>query len=600
MRKKVTKKLLAILLSAAMLMSMSGCGNEDTDQSSQQSRQESSTQDSDDVGDSQKEDSSQESEDEAVAYDHLDRITIYPYDASTASGVTTGYKADVLAERGLEVEVWAWSEEKTNAILSSGDLPDIMFVKYDNLQTMIEGGMVLNLEEYLDKMPHITGNETVQTALNYTRQYKSADTGSIYGIPLQIGTTKEGDDTGRNAIKVNWAAYYAAGCPEIKSVDDLIPVMKKMMEVTPESAVDGTKTWGTILNAGSDGTYWGNMQLWYKFFGYEPDNLPYLIESDMVNNKYDSILELSKDSLYYKGLKWYNECYREGVMDPDSINNDRETQKGKVETSQACMIPSGTCAGWAGYRPVYVPGQQLYQENWVKPYGTDMYAVISAKSQNVDAAVRMLDFMADYDAYFEIWCGPEGILWEFGDDGFVYPTEYGIESATNEAGTPVEFNGEERVVWLDSFIATDNYEDSKYKRPSGEDEGARGLDKWEEILEIKRKSEENTQWVETFGYDTFTELLKANNAYTLNSDLANVIGFCPEPDDAMKLSIDAIKDTVVETSWKMVYAEDDATFETLWEQMIADCKELDAENIVSWRLDELNKAMDIKKSLEAN
>ena len=101
----------------------------------------------------------------------------------------------------------------------------------------------------------------------------------LYGIPTQVGVfelPKDNGlwaDTGRDAVKVNWDVYYAAGCPEINSVDDLIPVMKKMMEIKPE-ADDGTKTWGTILNAGSDATYWGNIQLWNKWFGYESDNLP--------------------------------------------------------------------------------------------------------------------------------------------------------------------------------------------------------------------------------------------------------------------------------------------------------------------------------------
>lgn len=595
MKRKVVNRLLAMVLASSMLLAMSGCGNSgenapasaDASQTSEESSEEGFQEQGSAQG-------------EEVTYDHLDKITLYPDDSTTPSGLVTGYKADVLAKRGLELEVWSFSDEKTNAILAGGDLPDVMFVKYENLQTLIESGMVLNLEEYLDDMPHVSNNEIVQTALNYTRKYKSADTGEIYGIPIQIGKTEETDDTGRNAVKVNWEAYYAAGCPEIHTVDDLIPAMKTMMEATPESTVDGTKTWGTMLNAGSDDTYWGNMQLWYKFFGYEPDNLPYLIETDMVHNKYESILERDRESLYYQGLKWYNECYREGVMDPDSINNDRETQKGKVETSRACMIPSGTCAGWSGYRPVYLDGQELYAENWTKPYGIDMYLVISAKSQNVDAAVRMIDFLADYEAYFEIWCGPEGILWERGEDGYIYPTQYGLDTATGVNTDPIEFNGEQRVTWLDHIIATNFDDNIHYRRPSNKDEGPRGLDTWKEVKEIKRQTEENIQWVETFGYDTFTELLKDHNAYNLDSELASVISFCPEPDDLMKLTIDSVKDTVVKSSWQMVYAESDEEFEATWDQMVADCKALGAEDIVSWRLEELDKALAIKKELEAN
>jgi Spermidine/putrescine-binding periplasmic protein len=224
-------------------------------------------------------------------------LTIYPANSAVPSGMVDGFKGEIFAERGLKLEIWAFSDEKTNAILASGDLPDVMYVTYDQLQTMIEGNMVLELDSYLEEIPLIKENETVQTALNYTKQYKSADTGKIYGIPMRIGKTVEGQDTGRNAVKVNWPVYYELGCPEVSDVWDLIPLMKQMMEKKPV-ADDGTPTWGTVLNAGADAAYFRSIEMWYKWFGFELDNMPYLIESDMINNKYESVLALGKDSLY--------------------------------------------------------------------------------------------------------------------------------------------------------------------------------------------------------------------------------------------------------------------------------------------------------------
>lgn len=605
--KKEIKKMLALGLLAAMMTSMAACGGEKTqDQSSTQASNQTADTTPASEGASGAQESSAAGTDNTVVpadeqtWDHLDKVTLYPSDTSTNSGEVTGYKADVLAKRGLEMEVWAYSDEKTNAILASGELPDIMYVNYDNMKTMIEGGLILNLEEYLNQMPHIAENDTIQTALNYTRMYKSADTGEVYGIPTLIGVQEEAEDTGRNAVKVNWDAYYAAGCPEIKSIDDLIPAMKKMLEAMPVSEVDGTQCWGTVLNSGSDDQYWGNMQLWYKWFGYEPYSLPYLIETDMINGEYHSILEENKNSLYYRGLRWYNECYREGVMDPDSINNERQVQKAKVETSFACMIPSGTCAGWAHYRPVYIPGMSLYQESWVQPYGADMYVVVNAKTENIDAALRAVDMLADFDAYFEIWCGPEGDLWEYGEDGLVYPTEFGITEAIGESTEDYTFAStkEKRVLWLDNFIISRKFSDS-YMGPEGP-RHARGLSEWPEVKAITDQSEEYTQWRETFGYQTFVEQLKDHDSYVLKSALDSVVSFCPEPDDAMKLTVDAIRDTVVEASWKMVYAKTDEEFDTIWDQMIKDCIDLGAEDIVSWRLDELDKAMATRDSLEAD
>jgi putative aldouronate transport system substrate-binding protein len=113
----------------------------------------------------------------------IERITLYPGNSATPSGLVEGYKAKIFAERNLEVEVWAFSDERTNAILASGDLPDVMYIDYERLVNMIEGGLVLDLEPYLNQIPHIANNSDIQTALNYARQFQSGGTGKIYGFP---------------------------------------------------------------------------------------------------------------------------------------------------------------------------------------------------------------------------------------------------------------------------------------------------------------------------------------------------------------------------------------------------------------------------------
>lgn len=530
----------------------------------------------------------------------LTTVTVYPPDAATAtSGNPPDYINKFFNDEGLDIQIWAYSPEKTNAILASGDLPDVMYVTYKDLQTMIEGNMVLNLEEHLDKLPHVTEDPIIMTAVNYVRQFRSADTGELWAIPACVRVQAEADDTGRNAVKVLWDVYYAIGAPEVKDVYDLIPVMKQMMEYQP-TAEDGTKTWGTCLNSGTDSQYWRSMELWYKWFGYELDNLQFLLETDMFNAKYTSILEAGRDSMYYQGLKFYNTCYREGVLDPDSINNDRSTQKAKVETSKAIMIPAGSTPGWASdYLPIHLENQKLYQENWGSPYGSDMYFVINPKTENLDACLKFIDMMADADFYYQMYNGTEEMgLWYTGEDGYVYPTELGFIQSTTPGGDGTYFaDGTKVETWLDRPVRSFTHSLS-YIGPEGPRQ-ARGMSEWVEIKAENNKSESNTQWMERFGFATFTKLLKAENAYTLSSPLTNVISFCTPVDEWTQLSLDALRDVMVTGSWKMVYAQTDEEFEAIWDQMMKDCKDLGGEDIVSARLEDLANAKTIKDSLEA-
>ena len=102
-------------------------------------------------------------------------ITFYPRDANLTSGLVGGFKGEYFASRGFNVEVWAYSDEKTNAILASGDLPDVMFIPTKNVNDMIDSGMLLNLDDYLDQMPHVQSYEGLETALNFVRKFRSND-----------------------------------------------------------------------------------------------------------------------------------------------------------------------------------------------------------------------------------------------------------------------------------------------------------------------------------------------------------------------------------------------------------------------------------------
>ena len=52
----------------------------------------------------------------------------------------------------------------------------------------------------------------------------------------------------------------------------------------------------------------------------------------------------------------------------------------------------------------------------------------------------------------------------------------------------------------------------------------------------------------------------------------------------MKLTMDSIKDTVVNASWQMVYAESEEEFDKIWTKMVSDCKGLGAQELIDWTI----------------
>ena len=556
MKKKYVNKLIALAVATIMSLSIVACGSEKT---------------SADNGD-------------------VTSITLYPANASLTSGVVGGYMGEYLASRGLEIEVWAYSDDKTNAIMSSGDLPDVMYVTAEQLEVMIESDMVLELDEYLDDMPHVVEQEELLApAFNYIREFRSNDTGKVYCMPTSVGPSAASGQTDRNRVSVNWEIYKAAGYPEINSLADLIDVMKVMMETQPEDET-GAKIWGCQMNAGSDATYFGSLILWYRWQGFSEENLPYLLETDMVNGTYASIL--NKDSLYYEGLKFYNKAYREGVFDPDSINIDRSTQGKKTK-----MVSSGTNPGWHDtYFEVYVPGTTIYYKPGNTYGSTNCYLVVNADTENLDGCLKFMDMLSDSAAQIYASMGPEGDFWYTTEDGHLLMTEKAHEYYQKADGSNYTYdNGEEAYLWNTAYILN-----------TGVETGYLGYDEspivnrhsdWAEEMQYTTNTENYNDWKEHTGYNTWQELLLDKGAWVSESPLDNVINFASTPDDTMQLTVDAIKDVVVNASWKMVYAESDEDFDKIWDKMITDCEGLGAQDIINWRLADLENAKTVRDSL---
>lgn len=592
MKRRTEKRMLALSLAGVMLLSTacSGGNGSSTTEAAESSSSAEAASSTESVASGQTEISG-----ETV------KLSMYPYDANLTSGTVSGHKAEFFAQNGIELEVWAYSDEKTNAILASGDLPDIMYVNAENLETMIEADMVLNLEDYLDQLPSLGEYMDVfDVALEYVREYRSAGTGELYALPTNVGDSSAKfstvDSMERNAVKLRWDIYEEIGAPDINSFDDLIEVMAQMYETSPTDEA-GNPFYGTILNTGSDAAYWMCMTLWYQWQGYSGDHLEYLLEADMANGTVKSILD--KDSLYYQGLKWYNEVYRQGLMDPESINNDRATQKTKVDEGYA-MVPSGYLPGWAPkYFEVYIPGTAAFYD-YNSTYGdANKYIVINAKSQNIDACLKLLDMWCSPDDILRILCGRDGDIVDYDDNTATVSQKY-LDYLTEHNGSGQGYilsDNEEMILWNTAFCINTG-EPTAYTDGEGNARVYR-VEQWPEVLAFSEDNDTYRSWQETTGYENYQSWLEAEGARVEVSPYKDVKTFCSLPDDSMQLTLAAIKDKVVNASWKMVYAGDEAEFESYWDQMVSDCEGLGAADIMEWRQNDITQATEKRDELAA-
>lgn len=580
------RKMVAFLLAIGML-TLAACSN----QAGQEGKKEDSSTVSGETSKPAESSKQEETSKPAETVKSLQTITLYPSNANLTSGVVSGIRGEFLAERGYQLEVWAYSPEKTNAILTSGDLPDIMYIPKENFEVMVEEGMLLNLDEYKDQLPHIYAIKYADEAFENVRETLSAGTGGLYGLPNYIGESDKKycllDSTDRATLKLNWDAYEQIGAPAFQDAWEMIDVLEQMVEACPEK--DGLRVYGIGLYDVSNFDFWQNMYAYYAWHGYRTDYLKYLLELNVADQELTSIL--TKDSKYYEGLKWYNKCYKRGLLDPDSINTERATALAKVDAGMV-MVPGGNFLGKSPlYMEYLLPDTSIYFD-YITELGYSNYLIaINAETEHLEECLNFIDLMGNPDEYFSFYYGGDGDGIWYSDGKNVYLSEEYTEylKAGNTAGDYYWKSGEKFEYFNTPYIFSTgslmSYEDGKGNQRRFI------ISSFSEYQEITAQSDNLASWRKIMGYNSWQDLLADKNGLVAYNEIGETARFQKLPDDKMNLTIGSIADKVKEASWKMVYAESEAEFEKIWEQMVSDCEGLGAQEVIDWALKNVEQAV---------
>lgn len=514
------------------------------------------------------------------------KITYFPGNSMAGSGELTGYNAVMFANEGLTIEIIPHSAEKLQGMLASGDLPDVMWLPEQELKIAMEADMLLKLDDYLPTMTAVQANaDWFNPSVNFAREYNSNGTGNLYYLaPVGGPSAAVAADTDRHAIKMNWALYKNSGYPTFSTLEESIEVFKKMKADNPTSA-EGLPTYAIHMFSDFDTDYFYNMYSIYAILGKECTYLPYGVEFDPRDHSGSSIF--ADGSVYYRGLKFFYEMNKAGLIDPDSMAQTRSTAGAKIRGGAAL-------AGWAanpgweanGYYPVlfdeFVPNYKMSSS-----YGVAGYC-ISADCENPEAAVKFLDLLANEDFIMELRNGPKGVTWDISAEAQPYLTDTYFELAATGDLTHTDANGNAWEFWNNGYLLSNGFI-TKYGTSVC-------YANWPDMYEYTYSSENAQDWKALYGYTYLRDLL-ADKGWEQSVETEGYNSFLTADDDDMKMIKAALKDIIVAGSWQMVFAEDDAQFDAVWADMKAKCESLGINDVIQYKLDDIAAARSTYASL---
>ncbi|NLD88604.1 MAG: extracellular solute-binding protein [Clostridiales bacterium] len=449
----MTKRLLAILLAALMLITLFAACSSDkkTDESSsetkteekkEETKKEETKKEEPKKEEPKKEEPKKEEASSGAAYE-LNELGQLPLVKSGEAVLSIGfpqspsvtdyednYLTDFLEERGgFEIEFVFFPTSGTEArqklelmISSNQELPDIVTsigVGSIGKQTYGQQGVFLELDEWLETetfwFPQAKERWlTEQEKKDIVTFYKSTD-GHTYGFPY---VTCDPTDNVSRCLWINKPWLDTLGLDVPKTTDEFFDVLVAFRDKDPngngindEIPFTGANTWVSdpvevLMNA---------------FIYYSPYRLN--VENGVVSVPY-------VEEAYRDGLRWMNSMFKENLFDASSFTMDGSQHKAIFDLPDDQISYCGSFAGHPytkfaidnPHRTEYIhafplegPNGVAYAPTEVTGYGYSCF--ITKYAEDPLLAFRFLDSQCDPEAAITVRWGAEGVNWEWAEEG---------------------------------------------------------------------------------------------------------------------------------------------------------------------------------------
>lgn len=537
-------------------------------------------------------------------------VQIEVFSASTASITAAGvydntWWGKVLKDKiGVSLNILPSGDQaaqKLQALMASGSLPDIVvFNSAKDLQNAIRGNMLVNLDEHMDALPNVVRNAA--ETLQFYRDNVSNGTGNAYGIPTSgIGPADLGGEPNWGPY-IRWDLYKQIGNPSIATYEDYLTVLADMQTLQPTNE-DGKKTYGLTL--------WKDWDNYSMFMATEVgptlgidcgDQLGQLPFLQVDFNTGETLNTLDAGSAYIQALKFYFNANQMGLLDPDSLTQTYDTAKSKLIEGRVFF------SWWSWFNDAYntidhVNAQSPKGFAAVLPENTKTLITskttigkqwpiaISSATKNLEACLKYVDFMFSTEGLQILYNGPEGVTWELGSDGKPQLTADGwkyVNDMTLELPEGGTLGDGVRLLGLNPLsAATIN--------PKTND--TVHYQAWESTKQYKidNQTELQKDWASVTGHASTIDYVVSKGMTTEIPIAQSMI--TPMTDEISSLSA-RIGDIVKTSSWQMIFAKDEAEFQSLYDEMMTKAEGLGLADVYASSLQGWNAALDLVKKYE--
>jgi multiple sugar transport system substrate-binding protein/putative aldouronate transport system substrate-binding protein len=474
---------------------------------------------------------------------------------------------------------------------AAGFLGDIVILDNADIQSCIKSGLIYDFTKEMETFQSF--DEYKKQLDYYNSSLEGVSPGEYYAWPTEMTNTSPTSFSPTLpgvpgvAPTVPWDYFREIGAPQLKNLTDLIAALKQMQDNHPTNEA-GDPSYGITLWPDWDGTSIENVNQLTKWYGQE-------VNGSILLDTEGNMTELTDDSgAYKKILQFYFDANNAGVVDPDSGTQNWDSVNSKFNSKRAFLIwndwqqgfwnTSARGEGGENYIMAPVDDMSIYQPS-DSFYGSGRAFACGTDDTEKKERVRiLLDWMSSPDGLETIHGGIYGFNYVNAPDGGYDQTVEGESALMNNSPVPDEYGG---GLYADGMLQVNQWMASAVaiNPKTGESYDPR---RWTTTVE-KGKSTTSREWVERYGEENPVAYLeKAGQLRVVPFVNVNLV---PDTSDISVIRT-SCGPLVCDASWKMIFARDQAEFDSIWETLKTDLEGFGWKELVQFDKDKYKALVD--------
>lgn len=515
------------------------------------------------------------------------------------SGKQIGWSADILKKKfNVELNIIPEGDGVFETRMTSGNLGDIVVWGADNdkYPLAVKNNLLFGWEDdnVLDEYgPYIKKNmpDALKKNKELTKTITNGASDKLYGFGANVALNSKDHESFFYTWDTRWDLYKKLGYPKVKNLQDYHKMLKNMQKLCP-SDDSGNKVYAVSLWPD-----WDDAMVMYvkamatAYYGYDELALGLY---DPTNGKYHDALE--ENGPYLEMLKWFNDLYQDGLIDPDSMTQTYDEMIAKVQNG-GTLFSIFNYSGSLGYntKEHTSAGKLMY---CMKPedaspivygmntQGGDRIWSIGAKTEYPEKCMEVINYLSTPEGRMTMEYGPKGYTWDYDDQKHAYLTDVGMKCQNDKNTT---MGGGYKGSYHDGELQINNVTWSLDASNPDSDGETYNKESWASY-NATPSSDIEKDWRDKTGCTTINEYMEKGK-YTV----APGTSFSKETQDTtLKTTWNQVTTEIKNSSWKAIYAKSDKKFDSIVAGMKKSAKKYGYDKCVEWSRNQASR----RKALE--